>query len=138
MAVVAISRYTWPNDPINILGLTISLEDLAARIQVPIASWNEDGLGPVRGFGCRLPSGRVILVEEFEIAVRHGYVPGPSVLIDVGEVAHHGVDILVGGILTALSLTQADCVCPEKEIIQDLANQRVAEVGEWRERCPGL
>jgi hypothetical protein len=66
-----VTSYTWPTDGVYLAALDTRVDDLAARLGVGVHAWDVDGLGPARGFGFRLPSGRVYLLEELGFAVRH-------------------------------------------------------------------
>jgi hypothetical protein len=99
-----LNSYTWPTDRFLIASMSMRLEVLAARHHLAIRRWLEDGLGPAAGVGVRLESGRVFLLEEFELAVRHHGVLGPYVWVDATEVATHGVEPLVEEFLDAFEL----------------------------------
>jgi hypothetical protein len=53
-----------------------SIESLAQSIAAPITQFVEDGLGPGRTFGLRLPTGRQAAFEQYE-----GGVAGVSLLV---------------------------------------------------------
>jgi hypothetical protein len=103
-----LTSFTWPTGGVPLAGLTIRLDDLAARLGVPVVAWDEDGLGPARGFGGRLPSGRVCFLEELELAVRHQGVRGPTVYADASDLGALGAEPLVAEVLGVLGLSRSD------------------------------
>jgi hypothetical protein len=73
-----LNAYAWPNDGLSFEFLMIRVDDLAKHLGLTIQSWDVDGLGPARGFGFRLPSGRVYLTHVVELAVRPQGARGPT------------------------------------------------------------
>lgn len=108
MAVEPLTSYTWPSDRVPVAGLRVRVADLAANLGLPLATWSVDGLGPASGFGGRLPSGRVVLVEELELQVRYQGAPGPTVYMDATDLGSLGIEPLAQEICDALGLTKAD------------------------------
>jgi hypothetical protein len=102
--------YTWPTDPFPLAALGVRVDALAGRLGLSVHDWNVDGLGPARGYGGRLPSGRVILLEELQLAVKHHGAQGPIVYVDAAELAAVGPELLVGELLAALGLSRSDLV----------------------------
>jgi hypothetical protein len=86
--------------------------------------WDVDGLGPARGFGGRLPSGWVVLLEELENAVKYHGAKGPSVYVDAAVLGAIGAEPLVSELQEALGLTWADFVC----VADEAARKRAAEL----------
>lgn len=101
-------EYRFPLDDVALCSFRVSLSEIATRLNLPIHPWEEDGLGPARAAGCRLPSGLVVVLEEHDHAIEHLASPGAFAKVDVGEVAARGIDPLVDEILGALSLSRAD------------------------------
>lgn len=101
-------QYTWPTDCFPLASLCVRVDELAKRFEMPVFTWVEEGLGPARGFGCRLASGCVFLLEELEESIRRTRAKGPNVYVDAADVARHGVEKMVDDFLDGLCLTRAD------------------------------
>jgi hypothetical protein len=98
----------WPSgayQPIAILHTR--LDALAAEHGLQPEAWDEDGLGSARGAGCRLASGRIILLRELA-GLRGTPFPGAEVRVDAGEHERLGTPRLMGEVLAALGLSPAD------------------------------
>jgi hypothetical protein len=108
MTLQTLLSYTWPTHVVWLAALTVRVDDLAARLRLAVQAWEVDGLGPARGFGGRLPSGHVVLLEELEFDVRHGRAAGPVVYVDAFDLGAVGPDALVAELLAALSLSRSD------------------------------
>ena len=124
MKLDVLASYTWPTAPVALGALSVRVDDLAARLGVAVHAWEVDGLGPARGFGGRMPSGAVILLEELELAVRHQGARGPSVYVDASQLVAAGPKPLAEELLSALAL------CPEElaGVVDEAARWRAAEL----------
>ena len=91
---------------------------------IPVHTWYEDGLGPARGFGGRLPSGCVVLLEELELAIKYQGARGPGVFVDASMLGAVGPTRLVIELLAALGLSQSDLV----SVADAAAQQSAAEL----------
>lgn len=89
-----------------IAGLSVSLDDLAAQLGLDLQSWDDDGLGPARGAFIRLPSGRVVLVQELAHAAKHLGWRGTDVIADAGDVVTLGVRPLIDEVVSACGLSK--------------------------------
>ena len=107
---VPLASMAWPTDGVPLAGLTVRVDDLATRLGVPVVTWDVDGLGPARGFGFRLPSGRVYVLEELELAVRHQGAQGPTAYTDAADLGSIGAGPLVAELLAALGLSRSDLI----------------------------
>lgn len=108
MPVELVMSYTWPTDAFPLAALAVRVDALAGRLGMTVLTWVEDGLGPARGFGVRMPSGRVYLFEELELSVRHDGARGPNVYVDAAELARDGVTVLVAELLEGCGLVECD------------------------------
>lgn len=108
MPIEPLTAFAWPTDGVPLAGLAVRVDDLAARLGVPVLAWDEDGLGPARGICCRVPSGRVYFLEELELAVMHQGARGPTVYVDAADLGAFGVGPLVAEVLAALGLSRSD------------------------------
>ena len=98
--------FRWPSGAdMAIAGLSVRLSRLAEAAKLNLCSWEEDGLGPVHGALCRLPSGRVVLLREVEHAVEHLGASGPDIHADLQEVATEGIKPILSELLAALKLS---------------------------------
>ena len=103
-----LTSYTFPTAECGLASLTIRVDDLADRFGFPVLEWQEDGLGPTRGFAFRLSSGRVFVLIEHLLSIKHSYSRGPNVLVDATELAALGVETLLAEFLKATGLSRAD------------------------------
>jgi hypothetical protein len=105
-AVHQVFDHHWPSgsgEPIAILG--ILFEPLGVGRQFALEEWEEDGLGPARGFWCRLPSGRIVLLWELE-ATRGEYLHGIHVSVDSGELREREPRQWLAELFAALGLPE--------------------------------
>jgi len=93
----------WP-----VAGITIRVDELAARLGFVVQTWAVDGLGPARGFGFRAASTRVSLLEELEHSIQYQGERGPYVYADVVDVAKCGLEVLRDELITELGISQTD------------------------------
>src|SRR5262245_31213819 len=128
MALEVLTSYTWPTGPVPLAALRVRVDDLAARLGVAVRAWDEDGLGPARGFGGRLPSGCVVLLEELQLAVQHHGAAGPAVYVDASELGTAGPEPLVVELLAALGLARLDLASVADEAAQRSAGELAARV----------
>jgi hypothetical protein len=108
MEPLAFGENRWPTVEIPLASLGLRVDELATRLNLPIHTWYEDGLGPARGVGCRLPSGRLFLLEELQLAVEHRGSRGPTLFVDAADLTARGVGSLLEEILQALHLSRSD------------------------------
>jgi hypothetical protein len=132
MTLEALTSFTWPTGTVPLASLSIRVDDLAARLGTPVHAWNEDGLGPARGFGGRLPSGRVVLLEELQYAVQHHGARGPVVYVDAVELAAAGPEPLAAEVVAALGLSPSDLVCIADQTDQEFAEELATRSREAR------
>jgi hypothetical protein len=97
------STVEWP-----LLGLSLSVDELASRIDAPVQNWIEDGLGPAKGFVVRLPSSLIVGVEEME--QYDGRMSGASVIVDSAELAIVGPEKLIKEAKEGLQLSDSEIV----------------------------
>lgn len=103
-----VNSYAWPTDGFPFASLGIRVVDLALRLGVTTKQWDVDGLGRATGFGFRAASGRVYLLEEIDLSVKHGLVNGSTVYADAGELASNGGAVLAEEMITALGLAPTE------------------------------
>lgn len=117
--------------PWTIAVLTIRLDESAARFNMEPASWDDDGLGPTRGLLIRLPSGRIVLIQEQEYAIKHQGIPGFELVVDGGDMVSLGVDALLDEVLHAFGLSESAVYWKADEDSRQSAAQILAA---WRGR----
>ena len=132
MRVVALDSYTWPTDPFSLALVVESVETLASRIGAQVKEWSEDGLGPVRGICVRLPSGRVVLIQEYTYAIQHGMHSGPELAVDAADVATLGVDALLQEVLEVLEIPPGAVQWRQASSAAAIAAERAAAAIRWR------
>ena len=108
MPLEPLTSFTWATDGVPLAALAVPVEALAARLALPLRTWDEPGLGPARGLGCRLPSGRVCFLEELELAIQHQGARGPTVYVDAADLGSVGVEPMVAEVLGAMGLGRSD------------------------------
>lgn len=97
--------YKFPSGLAWILAtIGLRVEVLAHRVGARLETWEPDGLGTAHGFYLRLPSGRVVLLQELEHAVSDHGVAGPDVYVDGAEAATEGFERLLAEVSGALGL----------------------------------
>src|SRR5258707_849615 len=122
-----LSSYTWPTDCCGLATLNVRIDELAARLGLPVFTWQEEGLGTARGVGCRLPSGRVFLLEELEFSVRDHNAKGPNVYVDAIDLGDQGVESMLKEVLEGLQLSRSDVNWLAEAGAQQNAAKRTAE-----------
>lgn len=103
-------NYRWPSGTDEQIAiLSIPVDTLARQFGLSAEEWVEDGLGPARGFWCKLPSGLVISLVEFEHLANSPY-SGPDLSVDSYAFQQMGSAPLLYDALKALGLTEADVI----------------------------
>ncbi|QJW93760.1 hypothetical protein [Frigoriglobus tundricola] len=108
MRLEPLTSFTWATHGVPLAALAVRVEALAAGLDLPLRMWDEPGLGPARGFGCRMPSGRACLLEELELAIRYQGARGPTVYVEAADLGALGVAPMVAEVLGALGLSRSD------------------------------
>jgi hypothetical protein len=103
-----IATHHFPTAECGLASLSMRVDELAARLGFTVHSWRDDGLGPARGFACRLPSGLVFVMVEHLLSIEHSYSRGPLILVDATDLSRLGVEHLLKEILQALNLSRTD------------------------------
>lgn len=84
--------------PICTVGVPAS--QLSAQLAIPLEDWHEPGMGEVRGFGCHLPNGMMVFLDEFLSATQLG----ATVYVDAFALAGRDVDDVLSTALSGLGL----------------------------------
>lgn len=129
--------HTWPTDGFSLMGLGVRVDDLAARLGVPLEEWEEDGLGPARGAFLRGEAGLVFLLREQRHAVERLGAEGPVVEVDAGHVARVGVALVRESVLRTLRLSAADVAWAQDPSAQAEASRVAESARVWRLRREG-
>ena len=119
-----ITTHRWSTDGYPFAVLGVRVDELARRLGVSLQEWNVDGIGPARGFGFRVPSGRVYLLEEVADSVRFYGARGPTVYVDAADLAGIGAERLVAEFVTELGLSRSEVT----DIAGPAGEQRAAEI----------
>lgn len=92
------SGLDWP-----LATLTCRVDDLAARLGLEVECWEEDGLGPARGFALG-PSTSPILISEQVFLVAANPLGATVITIDGGEAVAMGHAAMLDRALAMLGL----------------------------------
>jgi hypothetical protein len=130
--IEVMTSYTWPTAEIPFASLGVRVDDLAARLGVAVHAWTVDGLGPAKGFGFRLPSGCVYLLEELELEVHYRGAQGPNVHVDAADLSRCGSKALVDEVVAGLGLSRLEVVYVADSAVQEAAANLVAKVAAAR------
>jgi hypothetical protein len=123
-----LASYTWPTDAFPLATLNVRVDELAAPLGLPVLTWQENGLGAARGFGCRLPSGRVFLLRQLEDSVHHANARGLYVFVDAGEVGDRGIESMLMEVLAGLQLSRSQVSWLTEPAAQQSAAELAAKV----------
>ncbi|MCW0411225.1 hypothetical protein NB709_001101 [Xanthomonas sacchari] len=80
-----------------------SIFDLAEQLNLPLHRWEEPGLGPTHGFGCRLDTGHFVVVEEHEHA-RAQLGIGATLYVEASQLIERGIDAVLSETIAGLSV----------------------------------
>lgn len=100
-----LTEYIWQSPEFPICTVNVPVAELALRLGFPLAEWEEPGLGRATGFGCRLASGLVVMLEELAHARDHLGAAGPALYIEGHDLAAMGVERALADVLAGLGLT---------------------------------
>ena len=85
------NRNIWPSGALYpVCTLHLPVAELAARVGVPLDTWEEDGMGDASGFCAQLMSGPWVMVTEYAHSRKHHHV-GPALEVDATVLAQLGV-----------------------------------------------
>lgn len=137
MPLELLDFFTWQSIDVELVSLSVRIDDLAARLGIPVREYYKDGLGPSRYFAGRLPSGLFFSVEELEMCVKYHGALGPSVLVDATALAANGIEPLVSEILQSLGLARSELVYVADDMRLQAAIHWASKVGEYRLKHDG-
>jgi hypothetical protein len=104
-----IAGFRFPEDLSTILGVArIHVPEIAARCGVSVETRQDPELGPVYGFALRLPSGRTIVVEEWEYDIQEHRSEGPYISTATELVASGAADAIFGEAVQVLMLDDSE------------------------------
>ena len=106
---VQLAWFRFPDDLSIILGSArIHVPDVAARCGAIVETRQDPELGHVYGFALRLPSGRVVVIEEWEYEIQEFHAEGPYISASTDLVASGAADAVFGEAVQALQLAQSE------------------------------
>jgi len=82
-----------------------SIFELSERLQIPLESWEEPGMGEAHGFGCRLASGAIVVLVELDHARKH-FGCGPDIYVEASELVDRGIEVVLNETLAGLALSR--------------------------------
>jgi hypothetical protein len=126
MELLAYGEGRWQVAEIWLASLSVHVEDLATRLSATIYTWHEEGLCAARGFGARLPSGRLLLIAEPEHDGQLRRPLGASLLVDAADLAAQGAESLLTEILEAISLSHTDVTAAADRTTEECAARLTA------------
>lgn len=137
MSVEQIPEHQWPSGSwVWLMNVDVLIDVLAETLPFVVNDLDDDGLGPERGCLLRLESGRVILLNQLEHAVRHYGAKGPMVQVDAADAVEQGLLPFAEEVRTALGLLpdQIGFVTdnPERWLIE--AREAVQSGASWLAR----
>ena len=110
MPIELLDFFTWQTIDVELVSLSVRVDDLAARHGITVREYYKDGLGPARYFAGRLPSGLFFAVEELAMDVQYQGALGPSVFVDATALAANGIEPLVSEVLQTLGIARSELV----------------------------
>ena len=99
-----LTEYVWRSADFPLCTVGIPVEVLAERWGMPLAHWEEPGLGHASGFGCKLASGLVVMLEEFAHVREHQGALGPTLHVEAIELIERGIEGTLASVLSGLGL----------------------------------
>ncbi|MCY1223607.1 hypothetical protein D9M72_357430 [compost metagenome] len=83
-----------------ICALSLPIAQISAQLELPVESWQELGVGEARGFGCHLPNGMMVFLDEFLSSPQSG----TTVHVDASALVGLDVNEVVSAALGGLGL----------------------------------
>lgn len=99
-------EYCFPTEGLAVARIGIGFDDLISRLGLALETWDEPGLGTARGATIRLPSGRIIALQELEHLRKSINVLGSDIIADAGDVLAVGGEPLINEAITAFGLSK--------------------------------
>ena len=130
--VAQVWDHRFPNTDLPIMRFQVRVSEIAQSRGFRVENLMEDGLGEAHAMFLRLPSGRVVLLAEFQHLIEHHQAKGPTVYFDAGVVAEFGVEPLISEVLTSLNLSRqtVDWVATSEQ--QEIATDLVKWVAAYK------
>ena len=86
-------------------------------------------MGKTNGFGCRLASGSIVFLEEFDHAREH-LCSGPTIYIEASQLIERGIDVTLSEAIAGLSLPRQCVTWSQTEEGRQAAKQVVQAATE--------
>jgi hypothetical protein len=125
-----ITNYVWRSAEFPVCTVNVPVARLAERLSFPLVQWEEPGLGSATGFGCRLSSGLVLLLEEFAHAREHLGAKGPTIYVEAVELIEHGIVATLASALAGLNLSHQEVDWVQTDSGLQSARQFVQAAGD--------
>jgi hypothetical protein len=120
--------YTLPTMEMQVATMPVSLDDLAARCQLEIGSFDGDGLGPVRSIGFQTTAGHVYQISEWAMWPIEQPKSLLTVRIDATVLAELGAEPLVAELIEELGVSRSDFTQIADAAAQEAAAKIAAEI----------
>lgn len=130
-------EYVWQSAEFPVCTIDVPVAVLAERFGIPLAHWEEPGLGSASGFGCRLVSGLVLRLEEFTHARDHLGAKGPTIYVEATELIERGIQSTLASTLAGLDLSPQSVTWSQTESALPAARQVVQAAREMSHRHNG-
>ena len=98
-------EHVWQSPEFPLCTVNVPVAELAQRLGFPLVTWDESGLGNASGFGCKLESGMVLLLEELAHAREYLGAAGPTIYVEASALVAQGVGTSVTSVLNGLGLS---------------------------------
>jgi hypothetical protein len=110
-----VAEYVWPSMEIPLCTIDVPIATLAEQHGMPLSRWEESGLGSASGFGCRVPSGLFLFVEELDYARQYLGYKGPAIYVAATELIERGLAETLAIALAGLELSAHNLVWVQTE-----------------------
>jgi hypothetical protein len=132
-----LAEYVWQSGEFPLCTVCVPVAQLAERFGISLVHWEEPGLGSATGFGCRLASGLVLLLEELAHARKHLGTAGPTIYVEAVEVVERGIQATLVSTLAGLRLSPQSVIWSQPESGLRSAQSIVEAASERKRRHNG-
>jgi hypothetical protein len=102
--ITQVFEYHFPAEGLTIARVNIDFDDLIGRSGLTPEHWDEPGLGAARGAVLRLPSDRIIAIQELQHFRKNMGLLAFDIVADAVDILACGVEPLIDEALVVLDL----------------------------------